>query len=446
MRTKNYWFVSGFYSIGSKIGTLLFGFGSFFILIRSLDKSHFGVWALFLTITSLIETSRNGLIQNALIKFLHSNTKDFESKIITASLFLNVTYSLIMAILLLVVAYPLSKIFGAVDLSPMFGWYSLTLILLVPISQFNYLQQANFSFSGVFWTTLVRQGTFFIGVLLSILFNGKLNLVNLVQLQVACAVMAMFVAYFCAKPLLNFNLVWDWIMVKKVFSFGKFVMGTNIFSLAYKSMDQLMVGYFMNPTSVAYYNSAIRVSNLIEYPASSVAEIVYPKTTHQYQLDKEKASKFFYEMGVGLTMTLTVPIIVFTMFFADFIILLIAGSEYAESANILRITILFGLFTPFSRQFGAAMDSSGRPHINFLVLVVSLLLNGFLSYVGIKIYGILGVAYGVLTSYIIMGIICFILMYRIFDVSFRNIIRQMFIAYNKSFFWLMKRIDKRYER
>lgn len=440
MSPKNYWFVSGFYSIGSKVGTLLFGFGSFFILVRGLEKTQFGIWALFLTITTLIETSRNGLIQNALIKFLHSNSEDLRDRIITSSWFLNISFSIIITLLLLLFAQPVSDLFNSQELSTMFWWYILTLLQLVPISQFNYLQQAHFSFSGIFWTISVRQGSFFIIVLLTFLFDYRLSLVELVKLQTVCTGVSLIVAYLCARSFLTSKLVWDWVIIKRIFSFGKYVMGTNLFSLAYKSTDQMLVGYLTNPVSVAYYNSAIRVSNLIEYPSSSVAEIVYPKTTRQYEYDKEKASKYFYEMGVGLTMTLTLPVVIFTLIFADTIVFLIAGPEYAASADIMRITILFGLFTPFSRQFGAAMDSSGRPHINFFVLVISFLLNFLTNYIGISHHGVLGAAYGTLASYIVMGIASYIIMYKIFGVSFKNVIQQMFGFYFKLFIFFKEKI------
>lgn len=440
MSSKGYWLRSGFFSIGSKLSTLVFGFGTFFILVRTLPKADWGIWTLFLTVTSLIETSRNGLIQNALIKFLHSNPPESKDRIVTASWMLNSFFSVFIALFLFLAAEPVATVFDAPVLAAMLRWYILNSLLLIPISQFNYLQQAHFSFSGIFWTTAVRQGAFFILIIIFFLTRNQFELIQLVQYQILCTGLALVVAYISARQFLNAKFVLDWKMIRGIFNFGKYVMGTNIFSLAYKSTDQLLVGYFMNPTSVAYYNSAIRVSNLIEYPASSVAEIVYPKTTHEYELDKEKASKYFYEMGVGLTMTLTVPIIFFTVLLADVIVYIIAGEAYAESANIMRITILFGLFTPFTRQFGAAMDSSGRPQINFLILVVSVALNVALNIWGVASYGLMGAAYGTLASYIIMGIICYVIMYNIFRVSFKNILIHMISFYQKGFLLIKKKV------
>jgi lipopolysaccharide exporter len=430
---KSYWVVSGIYSIGSRFSTLLFGFGGFYLLVRSLPQTEFGTWALFLTLTTIIEMSRNGLIQNALIKFLHATPEDQHNEVVTASWILNLIYSVIIMVVLLVLSVPLARVFEVPQFSEMFLWYSATLLVLVPFSQFNYLQQARFSFGGIFWSTLARQGCFFLVILTHHILNIQLSIMELVVFQLICTIAGLIVAFFCARKYLIHTWSYSKVMVAKVFHFGKYVMGTNMLSLVYKSTDQILIGYYLNTTSVAIYNSAIRISNLIEYPATSVAEVVYPKTTQMYEKDKDEASRYFYEKAVGLTMTVTLPIVIFSILFAEWIIEIIAGAAYAQSADILRLTILFGLFTPFSRQFGTAMDSSGRPQINFMILCLSVVVNVICNVLGILHFGIMGAAYGTLISYGIMGVICYLLMVKIFRVSFLNTFVNMFQFYQLGF-------------
>lgn len=425
--------VSGVYSIGSRFSTLLFGFGGFYLLVRSLSQATFGTWALFLTITTIIEMSRNGLIQNALIKFLHSNPKELHSNVITASWILNMAYSIIIMVALMILSVSFAKLFNAPEFVEMFLWYSASLLLLIPFSQFNYIQQARFSFGGIFWSTLTRQGCFFVIIFIHHFLDKPLQLIELVAYQFLCTLGGLAVAFVCAKKYLIYTWSYSKEMILKVFHFGKYVMGTNMLSLIYKSTDQILIGYFLNTTSVAIYNSAIRISNLIEYPATSVAEVVYPKTTQLYEKDKDEASRYFYEKGVGLTMTFTLPIVIFSVIFADWIIEIVAGTIYAQSASVLKLTILFGLFTPFSRQFGTAMDSSGRPHINFFILCLSVVVNVICNVVGIINFGFMGAAYGTLISYGIMGIVCYSMMYKIFNVRLINTFVNMLQFYKLGF-------------
>ncbi len=162
-----------------------------------------------------------------------------------------------------------------------------------------------------------------------------------------------------ARRFIAFRFEWDMPTIKKVFQFGKYAMGTNICSMLYKSVDQFTIGYFLNPISVALYSTAMRLSNLIEYPATSVSEVVYPHSTMRISQSGEKVVKSIYEKSLALTIAITLPIVIGTFLLSDLIIYLIADPEYAESANILRVTILFGVFAPFNRQFGMVLDSAG---------------------------------------------------------------------------------------
>lgn len=423
------WVKSGIYSIGSRLSILLFGFGGFYFLVRLLPKENFGAWSLFLTITTIIEMSRNGLIQNALIKLLHTSDQLATNKVITASWVINLVYSCIMYLILVLSASPFESILGIDEVQPMFAYFGFTMILLIPISQFNYLQQAKFSFSGIFWTAFVRQGIFFGATAAFYFLNYQPSLVTLVLVQTGCTLISLFVAFFSARQFFKFSFDWDKKIALQVFHFGKYVMGTNISSLFFKSVDQFSVGYFLNASSVAVYSSAIRLSNMIEYPATSVAEVIYPYSTAKISAEGEQVTKTLYEKSVGLTLTITLPIVLVTFIFADLIIYIIAGSAYADAANILRITTLFGIVTPFNRQFGMAMDSTNRPHLNFLLLVFALFINILNNALFIHFFGVIGAAYGTLLSYIIISVIGHFMLVRIFNVQMLSIYRYMIMYY-----------------
>jgi O-antigen/teichoic acid export membrane protein len=421
---KSYWIKSGVYTLGSRFSTLFLGFGTFYFLIRYLPQAEFGHWALFLTITTILEASRNGLIQNAFIKLVFSSEPGDLDKVTTAAWVINIFYSILLYILIIAGATLAARMTNS-PLSEMFITYGLTLLALIPFSQFNYIQQSKFSFSGIFWSNLARQGTFFASILTVTLMHVKITLIDLVLIQCACTVIGSVVAYFCARKFLIYKFILDWLSIRKVFAFGKYVMGTNIFSLLFKSVDQIQLGYFLNATAVAIYNSAFRLTNLIEYPITAMAEIAYPKSASQFEQDKEKATRHLFEKAVAVTMLFTIPVVLATVVLAEWIILIIAGPEYAPAVDVLRVTVLFGLFTPFTRQFGTAMDSSGRPMINFLVLAGGLIFNIASNLIFIHYFGLMGAAYGTLVSYVVLTLVSYYLMVRIFDISLSRIASNM---------------------
>jgi len=128
---------------------------------------------------------------------------------------------------------------------------------------------------------------------------------------------------------------------------------------------------------------------------------------------------------------------------ADYIIFIIAGPEYHEAATILRITILYGIFTPFNRQFGTVMDSSGRPQLNFALMLASVFINIISNYLFIQQFGMIGAAYGTLLSYVIVFLVGNTMLTRIFGIEMQQIFHYMFYYYGVAFQFIQKKLKTR---
>ncbi|MFN6944046.1 MAG: flippase [Cytophagaceae bacterium] len=408
----SYWLKSGVYTLLERFSALLFGFGSFFFLVRVLSKEDFGVWALFLTVTAFIEVARNGLIQNAQVKFLTSAPKEEHAKITTASMVLNFGLTGLSIFLILIFSSILSLMWKSPVLEQMFYIYIITTVSLIPFSQCNFIQQANLDFKGIFWSNFVRQGLLFFYVLYAFVFNFSLALTTLAIVQAITSLAGAIVAYLFAKKFMVWAKAIDWQWVSKLFHFGKYVFGTNVSSLFFKGMDQMMLGSMIGTASVAMYNAAIRISNLVEVPTTSVATVVFPQSAKRMATEGLGAVKHLYEKSVGLIMAIMLPFLLVILVFPETIIWILAGEQYLDSAPILQVTILYSLFIPFLRQFGTVLDSIGKPHINFYFIVFCAVLNFGSNYFFITHYGIIGAAYGSLTSYAIIFILNQIILYK----------------------------------
>ena len=126
---RSYWLKSGFFSLMDRGSALVFGLGSYLILIRTLEKAELGAWVLFLATTSFAEVSKSGLLQNALVKFLSTCTKKEYPIITTASLFLNFVISCLTVVLLVGMAGFLSTLWEIPELTTMLGIYCMTAFL-----------------------------------------------------------------------------------------------------------------------------------------------------------------------------------------------------------------------------------------------------------------------------------------------------------------------------
>jgi O-antigen/teichoic acid export membrane protein len=111
----------------------------------------------------------------------------------------------------------------------------------------------------------------------------------------------------------------------------------------------------------------------------------------------------------------------------------IAGSQYADSIPILRVSIFFCLFIPFARQFGTILDSIGRPKINFYIVLLSAGVNVGLNIVFIRQYGIIGAAYGTLCASMFAFILCQAVLRKQLGVNVLNTFRYALAFYPELF-------------
>lgn len=414
-----YWLRSGTFTLLEKGVALLYGFGGALLLFRLLSPEEFGVWVLFLVVVSILEVGRIGLLQNALVKYLSEHEGDAQTAAInTASLVLNLVLSLFIAGLLHLLAAPLSRLLAAPDLETLLRIYSLTTLLLMPFFQFNYIQQANLHFKGIFLAQTAKGSLLFLFILFMCVSGGDLHVVQLAWVQTASALFASVVAWHCARPWLRFSRRLDKTWARRLFRFGKYVLGTNLSTQLLRNTDKLLLGALPTggPAAVALYDAAMRVTNLTDLPTHSMASILYPQSARR-RGDLE-ALKNLYEKAVGSILALMVPIVLIVECTAGWIIQVVAGEGYEASVPLLRLTILFGLFVPYAVQFGTLIDSSGRPRVNFLFTLVSLLCTAVLDYLFISRWGVAGAAFGTLLAYVIMFVAMQTYLYKVYGVRY----------------------------
>ena len=396
----------------------VFGFGGIALLARGLSLEAFGIWAVFNTVTAFFEVARSGLQQNALVKFLSTHEGEDAARIGTASLFNNILLPAFSVLLLFTGSFFIGQALNAPALGYLLRIYCVTTILLIPFQQFNFTQQAKLDFSGIFWSNFASKGSFFAFILFLFLTKSEMTLEKLAYCQIYTATVGSLISYLFARKYLEFSARIDWNWVGRLFNFGRFVFGTNLSTMLYKNIDKLMLSAMIGPEVVGVYDLAIKVTNLVEVPTFSIASVVYPQSARQMLSEGKTAVKRLYEKSVAAILSLILPFLAFVFLAADYIILLMGTDKFTDSVGVLRITILFGLFIPFAIQFGTAMDSMGRPRMNFRLTLAMALLNAALNYLFISQFGVIGAAYGTLLAWFIVFVMGQWILYRTLDVRF----------------------------
>jgi O-antigen/teichoic acid export membrane protein len=162
---------------------------------------------------------------------------------------------------------------------------------------------------------------------------------------------------------------------------------------------------------------------MIDVPSLAAADVMYPKNVESLEKEGPEKVKYYFEQVTGTIIAFIVPLSLFVFLFPKLIIYIIAGPDYYPAIPILQLTIMFSMVRPLSYQFGSTLDAIGKPEINFLANTFLMLLNFFLTYFFLKLFGGLGAAYATIVYYVTMlGTMLFVLK-KYVNVDWRNIVR-----------------------
>lgn len=430
-RPSPHWLRSGFFSLLEKGVALVFNLGVTVLLLRLLTKEDFAAWGVFIILTYFVEMGRSGLIQNGLVRnlALHRDDRDVYAAISTAALALNFCFSLVSNLLLWLGAGWLAQQYQVPQMAALLPVYFITNLVMAPYSHCYYVQQANSEFRGVFWGAVFFRGLPFFWVLFCWLTGQKVELAALAFSMLAGALAGGVALWVFARPFLLPSSAIDFQWVKKLFTFGKYVLGTNLSTMFYKNIDKLTLGHLLGPAAFAVYDAAGKVTQMVETPSFSVAAVVFPHSAERMARDGAAGVKMLYERSVAAILAIILPPLVLVVLFAKPIIWLFAGEQYMASADVLRLTAFFGLFLPFAVQFGTVLDSTGRPATNFIFTLFTAFLNLGLSYWLVSEFGLFGAAFATLLGYALSFIFMQIYLFKNFKINALNAFGQVPAVY-----------------
>lgn len=417
MQKNNYWIKSGLTNIFSSGLSVLFSFLTFYFLVRVLTKGDYGVWNLFLGVTSLIEVTRNGLTQEALIKFYAGGTED-EKKTITTSVFvINFITTVILSIGMLILAPYLSKSWNAPEMTYLFTIYIINFFISGILNMLYCIEQASFSFTGIFFANITRQLVMLVYPAYCYFTKSKLDLSILVYLQITSVILSTIIIFSYTKKHLKFSKKLDYHWIRKILSFGIFTFGISLSVILAGSIDQMMLGWFLSTAATGVFSVALRITSLTEIPTMAMATIVYPQLSKRISSEGNQSVKYMYEKSVGVILAMLIPTILVILIFSTPVLHFIADTKYNESLPLLKLTLITSLFGPFGRQAGTVFNSAGKAKLNFALVIISSTVVIIANFIMIKSYGIIGAALGSLIAVIINTSIVFYFLKKYFNIN-----------------------------
>jgi O-antigen/teichoic acid export membrane protein len=405
---------------------------SFMLLARMLGPGGYGVWGLFMIIAAVTETARNALIRNAFIWFSNQNDESQQKSLQAGTFVLSSYLSAGLAIAYLLLAIPIAEALNAPELAIMLQVYSLSLVVTILFSHVETVLNARMDFRGICWMNCVRQVVLLTCILIYYFTRMQVTPLLLSLFYLGSVLSGSLIGLRLAAPYLywDFRGYKEWI--PRLWKFGRYVFGNNIFSQLFRGTDVVITSILFGPAISAYYNASQRISNLVDLPSAVLADIMFPKVA-RFNANDKASVRNMYEKAVGATMTFSIPALLILLLFPETILHILAGEQFIYAANILRVTAFFGFILPFLKQFGTVIDGTGSPHVNFRLMLFGFVINIFIILLFTHFWGVIGTAIGTATTYFILFVVSQVILNRRFGVSIISIFRNIGLFYQEMF-------------
>jgi len=441
------WISSGFFSVMQKLSVPVSSILITMILAhKALTKQEMGVWALFMTVTAIVELIRQGLVKTSLIKFLNYSREEDQKHVLSAALFLNVIITVLTSLILIFCAHFFAEVLKAPQLENMLYLLQAGMLIMIPFSHFEWLMYGKTQFRGLFWTYFYRQGVTLLLVAVIYFISDSISLNVLVIIYNVALLIGTIISYRFVKPFLtrSFTFSKEWIF--RLLHFGKYVFASGLSTLIFRSADQVMLSPILgNTVFTASQNVSVRIINLADIPSQVLGDILFPKSSKKENSEKKELIKYYYEKTVGATLCIIMPVLLIVVIFTKLIILILAGPQYLDAIPYLRLIAVSGIFLAFLKQFGVIMDSTGKPNINFIAITLLAALHVLICYFFITAFGFLGAAYALLCSHIAGFIFTQLLLSKYFGINFLNCFKHAFNFYPEFAKILMEKLNLKWK-
>ncbi len=381
---------SGSLTLAAGLSQQVFAMLLFLLAVRWLSPADLGQWAMALTLGSLVEVARMGLVQNALIHFLHKSPED-QVRLWTTAVVLSITASLLGGLVITIFAIGLQSVWEMPQLPLLCAGYTLVVLFfgLVRLRDTKYAAQNQFRPAVV---SQIMFGFLLLSMLTAWYFTGlPLTAGHLMVLQIAAAFVNFASLYILDGDCRSFRFPgsqhWE-----KFWEYGRYGLGTNLFSTLLQRLDMLLLGVFAGPATVAAYNVASRFITYLDWPLNSLSTALFPGLAAALPHQDAQQKKQLYNHTIATLLAVTLPLLIFTFLAAPWLVEWLASGKYSEAAPVLRLLLLAGLFKPFGRALGLVLDASGTPQWNFRILLLSALITLIANLILIPAAGLTGAA------------------------------------------------------
>jgi len=178
--------------------------------------------------------------------------------------------------------------------------------------------------------------------------------------------------------------------VRDMLKFGGYVTGSNMVNYLSGNMDNILIGKFIGADALGLYAKAYQLFMLpITQISGPLLQVAMPVLSSLKQ-QPERYIKY-YQRIIDILSTLTMPLALYCVIEAEFLIRLVLGTQWLGAVPVFRVLAIAGIIRPVASTWGIVTLSCGFSDRYFYWGVIHCLVTLTAIVIGLS-FGIKGVA------------------------------------------------------
>jgi O-antigen/teichoic acid export membrane protein len=190
-----------------------------------------------------------------------------------------------------------------------------------------------------------------------------------------------------------------------------------VVSLMLFHADIVMISLMRSTVELGQYAAAYKLLEIALSFGVFFSASVYPVIAHRLQMDDLAGIVRALQRSLSFILAISIPMVLFIIYLANEIILLVSGSEFLGAIPVLKVLSVAVGFGFFNGLFGYMLTAKNYQRTSLLIAAFGLSLNIVLNFILIPQYGIIAAAYTTLVASIIEFIFMGYFMFKIYNFA-----------------------------
>lgn len=189
---------------------------------------------------------------------------------------------------------------------------------------------------------------------------------------------------------------------KRILGFGSSLLFLSIGLSVFFSMDKLFLGYFESKSAMGFYVCAFTITAFLSMISLSVRRVMFPFITEAYSSGDLFGTQIYLKQMIKYLLMSLGFFLIFLSQFSREVICLLYGEEYIVSAGVLSVLLYSVIFTSLTGVFNVFLVAIGKIKKLYGIVCLSLFISFLLNYLFISLYGVIGAAYALFVSSVVL--------------------------------------------